>query len=141
MVRTRDISKEKTKEVILDSSVWIAYLNPADSQHKKGELLLQSLEGNNFVVPEYVLAEVVSVLKNKKAGDVASTFFNAVLENDGAHILNTGEWLPLFAHEFRVYEETNLSFVDCALVALSHEYTICTFDTELAKILKKQKGI
>ena len=138
MVRARDISKEKTKGVILDSSVWIAYLNPADSQHKKSVGLLHSLGENNFVVPEYVLAEVVSVLKNKKAPDVASTFLNAVLENDGAHVLNTWEWLSLFAYEFRMYKETNLSFVDCALVALSREYIVLTFDTELEKTLKRQ---
>lgn len=134
MKRSNDI----WKGVILDSSIWIAYLSPSDSQHDKAVKQLQTLGDAHYLVPDYVLGEVVSVLKNMRDVATAMRFLDSVMESDGASILPMGDWLGSIAHEFRAYSASGLSFVDCALVALSREYTIHTFDKELARIIKKR---
>lgn len=126
---------KRSKDIILDSSVWIALFHKEDSQHEKAKKLL---EGNStsVVVPEYVLLEVVTVLRNLKRHKEAERFMEEVLEDSGT-------FLPAGTLAYEVArvlprEAKTLSFVDVALTLLSQKkYEVLTFDSVLARAIKK----
>lgn len=125
------------KGIILDSSVWIAYLRLDDSLHKKADQLMHSHEEIHFFVPEYILLEVATILKQKVSALVAVDFVKEILNGGWATILPMNEWFRQTAKVFYENQKTDLSFVDCSLVALNSEYKVYTFDQKLKKALKK----
>jgi len=119
-------------EIILDSNVWIALFHEEDSQHDKACKLFDEIT-EHILVPEYVLIEVASVLKNYKRNAEALAFVRTTLENT-VTLLPAG----VLAHEAgALFCERNdrLTFIDTALLVLSREYRIITFDKALAKAM------
>ncbi|OGG52474.1 hypothetical protein A3H16_04065 [Candidatus Kaiserbacteria bacterium RIFCSPLOWO2_12_FULL_53_8] len=123
----------KSRGVIFDTNVWIALLHEADSQYRKAQELVRTLATEEVLVPEYVLVEVSAVLKRYERNAEAIVFVKRVLGNAGSFIP-----AGVLAHETSVlFEERNdkLSFVDTALLVLSREYRVITFDKALARAL------
>lgn len=123
-----------TKKIIIDSSVWIAYFNEDDSQHKKAEEVLNK-QTKQLIVPEYILLEVVSVLRQKKKEVSIADFISIALKNDV--FLPTGDLVIRVANHYSDEIYKKLSFVDVALAVLSKKYDIITFDKELQKVINK----
>jgi predicted nucleic acid-binding protein len=106
--------------VILDSSVWVAFLRDTDSQREKAKRMLDNLRDAAVVVPEYVLVEVME---------------------DGRAFLPAGESLAHATTKlFLKRERDHLSFTDTALLVLSEQYRVITFDRRLQKAIDKARN-
>ncbi|NBD73714.1 PIN domain-containing protein [Patescibacteria group bacterium] len=121
------------KDVVLDTNVWIAFLHEEDSQHAKAKRLLKDATAP-VVVPEYVLLEVVTVLRHLRRHEEANRFIEQVLDDSGT-------FLPANALAYEVAEmlpnvPKHLSCTDVALLALSRDYEVLTFDSALARAIK-----
>jgi predicted nucleic acid-binding protein len=122
-----------SKALIIDTSVWISYFDEDDSNHKVARDTLDK-ESAQVRVPEYILLEVVTVLRLKKLNDVAEKFIRLAT--------NPNVYLPagtLGLEIAKVYNDkkfTKLSFVDTGLALLSKEYRVITFDKDLKNVLR-----
>ncbi len=124
-----------SESIILDSSVWIAFLRESDSQREKAKQILSSLQDVEVVVPEYVLVEVATALKNKGYEDIAKKFVAEVIKG-GHAFLPAGESLAQAAAGlFLKRERDRLSFTDTALLVLSEHYHVITFNQRLQKAI------
>jgi predicted nucleic acid-binding protein len=125
---------------IFDSSVWVAFFNDKDSQHKKAREAV-SLAGGFTVIPEHIVSETASVLLARVSKESAEEFLEAITGNPSVKILlSEGElfWGTLML--FREKENKKLSFVDASLLFLSSKYKVVSFDKELEKAIKKLRG-
>ncbi|MEK7649203.1 MAG: PIN domain-containing protein [Patescibacteria group bacterium] len=121
---------------ILDSSVWIAWLDKDDSQHGRAEKVFEQV--SDIVVPEYVILEVCTVLSRKKGHAFAEQFLSLAVENSDITILLSSE--DLFyktVDSFKKVFRRRLSFADSMLAVLSRSYTILTFDNTLQKAIQE----
>ena len=124
--------------VLLDSNVWVAYLHETDSLHTKAAAILDEIvaTGELVVLPEYVLSEVISVVRLRVGTEAAKEFVLRVLDS---------EWVCILERTKREYLTTcmmivagdypKLSFVDCMLCILASKYHVVTFDKELQKAI------
>ena len=117
--------------IILDSSVWIAFLNDSDSQHVKAYNLVMNLQGI-VGIPEYVLGEVCTVLVNKKGKKYADGFIDQIPQYEFLQIVYSCEdifnQILVF---FRSHTYRHLSFIDTALLYYSQSHELITFDKQL----------
>ncbi len=125
------------KKVILDSNVWIGQLIATDTLHDRATKLADTLGDSTVVVPEYVLLEVITILKVHKRYTEAKAFGERVLGNSVTYLPALGLARVIATTCFKK-EYRNLSFVDTALLVLSKEYEIITFDTALQKAIDAQ---
>lgn len=123
-------------ELILDTNVWIAYLEQADSQHEKA-LSIFDLIDQKIWIPEYVLVEILNFLVIKidknRADEVLTMFFH---NKDIEIIWNSEEFRAQLLSFFVSNKIEKLSFVDQSLLFMSKRYRVVTFDRELAKLIK-----
>jgi predicted nucleic acid-binding protein len=125
---------------IFDSSVWVAFFNDKDSQHKKAREAV-SLAGGFTVLPEYIVAETASVLLVRVSKESAEEFLEAITGNPSVKILlSEGELFWSTLTVFREKENKKLSFVDASLLFLSSKYDVVSFDRELEKAIRKFKS-
>ncbi|MEK7648288.1 MAG: type II toxin-antitoxin system VapC family toxin [Patescibacteria group bacterium] len=124
--------------VILDSTVWIAYLDTKDFRHTKVHSLYHSLQ-DEILIPEYVMSEVCSVLASKNKKETADAFIEIAESNADIEILPSS---PQFFKDVRVafqkLRSKHFSFVDVSLMVLSSLYPVITLDVKLDKFLKKK---
>lgn len=125
----------KASGIILDSNVWIAYLHAEDSQHTKALAALDALT-EPVIVPEYVLAEVATVLKQKGQHARGRAFVREVTDSGGSALLVLDEQMVRTVSRLFTDRNDKLSFVDTVLLALSTHYRIVTFDTALKRAIK-----
>ena len=124
--------------MILDSSIWVAWFDVDDSQHREAQELARSIH-EPIVVPEYVVAEVCTVLTRKAGKQTALLFIQTVLENKQVDILFSSPALfSTTLKEFLADSHGALSFTDRALAVLSRMYRVATFDKALQKEITKQ---
>ena len=124
--------------VVLDSNVWIAFLNKEDSQHGKATKLMLETK-DRILVPEYVLIETASVLKNYKRTAEAIEFVRTILKNVGIFLPSN-----TLAYETGILfceRKDRLSFTDSALLVLSKEYRVVTFDRELERAIARERHL
>lgn len=120
---------------VLDSSVWIAYLNADDSQHQKAVRVFSDIDGQ-LLLPEYVVLEVYTVLVTRVGKKEANAFLDVCVNNKGIRILLTDESFFLGVVDACQKQPRNgLSFADVALIALSKTHRVITFDALLQKSL------
>ena len=122
-------------KIILDSSIWVAFLHDTDSQHKQALAVFERI-GNTITVPEYVVIEVATILKRRKKQDEAKRFVHRVLNENPQSFLPADSLIREAATLFR--ERTDqLSFTDTALLALAASYRVITFDRDLQKAIEQ----
>jgi len=123
--------------IILDSNVWVSYLNKDDSQHKKAKKVFQETD-DSIVVPEYVIIEVCTILLKKTDKETANNFIELVFNNQNTEVLFFSEFIfGEFVDNFKDTQNKKLSFIDTALLYLSKSYQVITFDKELQKTINK----
>ena len=124
---------------VVDSSVWIARLSETDNQHAQAERVFEELEGSRVLVPEYIAIEVCTILARREGKDKADVFIDMVRDNEDIEYYGAG---LSFFHEvlrlFRVRGDDKLSFTDVALLHLSKEFSVVTFDRALQKALEAE---
>ena len=122
-------------KIVLDSSIWVAFLHDTDSQHKQALVVFERI-GNTITVPEYVVIEVATILKRRKKPDEAKRFVHRVLNENPQSFLPADSLIRETATHFR--ERTDqLSFTDTALLALAGSYQVITFDRDLQKAIER----
>ena len=122
--------------IVLDACVWIAFLNETDSQHQKAVNIFLDVQ-EPILLPEYIILEVYTVLVTRVGKTEADTFLSLTADNQDVLILLTDEsfFLTVIA-TCKEQRRPGLSFADTALVVLSSEHTIITFDRRLQKTLQ-----
>lgn len=120
--------------IILDSSVWVALFNDDDNQHKKAVKIFSDLKSLPVGLPEYVILEVASVLALRANKAVSVQFIDYALENESIEVVySNGLFFDASVELFK--KAKKLSFVDCALLYLSRNNEIITFDNDLKKAI------
>lgn len=119
---------------IVDSSILIAALHETDSQHERGLSVLKEA-ARPIIIPEYIVAETATMLMIRKQKHSADQFVQEVLRSGEFALLPSSPLLFDAAAKLFLATSKKLSFVDCALLALSHEYAVLTFDVALAKAI------
>lgn len=121
---------------ILDSSVIIALFRKNELLHKKAvELFMQD---ENYLIPDDVLAEVLTVLKIRENFEKAQAGANFLLNVENIEIRETDSEIFQKALDFFLNNKNRLSFIDTLILVLSREeeLEVATFDKDLAKLLK-----
>ncbi len=124
--------------MVIDSNVWVALYDKADSQHVKAIDLSTSFV--EVVFPEYVILETCTVLLTKAGKDVAEQFLAYILDSAEVTILySSPEFFHATAQLFRLPTSKKLSFVDVSLLMLSEFHEVITFDKNLARVIEAQR--
>lgn len=121
---------------LLDSSVIVAFFREDEFDHVRAARLFRSDE--DYVLTDYVLAEVATVLKLREGFEMAKKALEFLVSIDGIKIYETQPELFWSAMNFFQKNKNRLSFTDTLLLILSRENRIplVTFDRELAKMAK-----
>jgi len=122
-----------SSETIFDSSVWIAYFSPSETRHSEARKLLE--QAAVIIIPEYVLLEVVTVLRQKKEEELLAGFMS--LATDAKTYLPADTLGSEVAAEYTKPRYKKLSFVDVSLVLLAKQYNVVTFDKALLTAIKQ----
>lgn len=127
--------------IVLDSNVWIAFLNADDRQHARAEQVMKSVIDEMVGIPEYVIVEVCNVVAAKVGQPSVRAFLKAISEHERFAVLFAGvELYSAVSSLFIEREWSGLSFVDVALVFLTQEHKLITFDRELEACIRGLRG-
>lgn len=127
-------------QLLLDSDVLIGFFYVQDPHHQAAGQLIQSLkrEKTRFVITQYTISEVATVLSHKVNQKLAQKFLETAAHLPTIYIpeevFNQG--LQLFAKQ----QKKGNSVVDCINVVALKKYrltAICSFD----KAYEKQYGV
>ncbi len=123
--------------IILDSNIWIAFLNVDDVNHKKAEKIFEETK-EKIILTEYILLETVTVLSQKVDKRVSDRFIDEVVNNRDIEILpSSDEFLNGVIKLYLSKKNKNLSFVDYSLLYLSKKIKVVTLDKTLQREIKK----
>lgn len=129
----------ESKNIILDTNVWVSLFNDKDINHNKVKKSLGKFLENQ-IMPDLVFYETITVLKFKAGLDISVNFIDFAKDNKDITI-------KLFYEDNRdlialIYDDRfrKLSYTDILLLYLSRKNTIVTFDKELIKNIKLIKG-
>ena len=116
--------------IFVDSSAWIALLNPRDQHHDDATAILNDLERQNLqlLTTDYVIDETVTWLSYRVNHPVAVQFLD-IIENSSATGVLTFVAIErdLFQEAerlFRQYDTARLSFTDCTSFAVCQQHNI-----------------
>ncbi len=127
---------EIKNEIIIDSSVWIAFFIENDSLHKKSLLLEEDILKTKYI-PDFVFFEVCTVLRKKAGLSYCKIFIEYIEKNVDVQIISLVSDLQSFSNFFLSEKYNKLSFIDSTLVYLNvkDNCKIITFDKEILKFL------
>lgn len=122
--------------IILDTSVWVSYLSPTDSNHDRAEQLFLVTKAEDIVVFDYVYIESMTVFRNKVADEYCKYFTQFLLDWEISISFTDHVLIRLATSYF--FQFKKLSFTDCLILASAkvNDYEIATFDTDLQKAAK-----
>ncbi len=127
--------------IIIDSSVWLAFFNKKDTCHNKA-LSYTSLIFQEQTMPDIVFYESITVLKNKlKQDPLLDQFIRYATESAQLTIRLFYEYNREVLKLFNSPVAEGLSYVDSLLLYLSRDYHILTFDESLKARIKKYGGL
>jgi len=127
-------------DIILDSNVWIAFLNKDDSQNAKASELFTKISIEKVLLTEYIILEVATIIKQKRGQEFANRFLLNFTNGTQLKILYSAEFYQQTIKLFISSSQNKLSFVDTSLVVLSDKYKIISFDKELAEIIASRNN-
>ena len=124
-------------EIIIDSSVWIAFFLENDSLHTKA-LKLEKEILNTKYIPDFVYFEVCTVLRKKGGLVCCTSFIEHIEKSQDIEVVSFISDVTSFSTFFLQKAYEKLSFVDSTLLYLYKKdgCTILTFDKEILKFLK-----
>jgi len=121
--------------VLLDSSFVIAWHNTRDVHHAAAARTMVQLLGGEWgtlLLLEYVLLEVVTVLRARRSHDVALRVADQLLGAREVQFVSCSEYFLEALETFR-RESADLNFTDAALVTVARRHKrsrIATFDDD-----------
>ena len=120
--------------IIFDSNIWIAYLNKSDSTHQQALKLFQETNIKDILITEYLLLEIVTVLKQIQGYKFAHKFIQQVTDENISFIESKNFYAKTLLL-FQSLGEDKLSFVDVSLLYLSEKHKVKTFDKRLKRMI------
>ena len=124
-------------KILLDSNVWISFLMRKDSQHNKALNIVLSLDFENVFIHDFLLLEIVSVLRLRTNAKFAAQALNYIIDLD-IKDLNIQDLQSYTKHAKDLVLQSKypkLSFVDLFLLAASQKYEVITFDKNLKRAI------
>lgn len=125
--------------ILLDSDVWVAFFNTNDSQHARAQKLLAALatQRADVGVHEYVVLEVVTVLRRVAGPQQASAFVESIARLGGLRVLySSAETVRDICAATYQQCHPKLSFTDLVLLSYAKTHTIHTFDKALQRAIR-----
>jgi predicted nucleic acid-binding protein len=125
--------------IVLDSSFLIAYHNTRDAHHAAAaRTMVQVVSGKwgRALLLEYVLLEVVTVLRAKRGHEAAVRVAAALLDAAEVDFVPCSDFV---AETLRTFgsEPANLSFTDAAIVTVARRgrnTPVATFDSDFSEV-------
>lgn len=124
-------------EILVDTNVLVSAFNTKDSLHEKAVRIMDECP-KPFVLHEYVVLETTTVLMNRASKAVADAFLKSTFDSADSWILYSNQ--SAFLDVSEAFLKHKLSFADAALLALSDEYNVLTFDKALQKAIQAKKS-
>ena len=122
---------------ILDSNIWIAFLNTNDSQHKEAVKVFWNLK-DDIAITQDIIIEIVTILLQKSNKSIVNTFIELVLNNSEIELIFTSKEFVINLLDFIANNDhMKLWAVDHSLLILSKHYKIISFDKNLNKAIRK----
>lgn len=122
--------------LLIDSSIIISFFRKNEILHKEAINIIQN--SNKILIIDYVLSEVLTVLKMREWFEIANLCLDFLENNNDIEILNIPkEYFDKSKEVFKKYNN-KLSFVDILLTVVKNEKNInlATFDKDLVKFLQ-----
>lgn len=123
---------------LVDSNLIIAKFRRNEDKHESSKQFLAQLD--EFVITDYILAEVATVLQLRSGKELALEAIDFLISTKGiVHTRLTQEELEMTLDLFMKQQE-NISFVDASILILSKErkYNMATLDKGLIESAKKR---
>lgn len=123
--------------VILDSSIIVAYFRNNEIDHARAKKIFR--EHQTLFIPNFVLSEVLTVLKMKEGFEAAAGAIEFLVNSDDIEIVYINEDMFDSSIGYFVANKNSLSFVDTLLLKLanSEKIPLLTFDRELERAIRK----
>lgn len=130
----------ESKNIIIDTNVWVSFFNEEDSNHAKS-LKYKDLYFSEQTMPDLIFYESLTIFKNKVKNYTLLDRFKTFAAESRQVVIrlfyeNNIDVLKLFINE----NKDGLSYVDALLLYLSKDYHILTFDENLRKRIKESGG-
>ena len=123
---------------ILDANVFIALLSEQDALHERAMQVVEQVSAP-ILLPEYIFVEILTVLAMRAGMPKVEKFLSAVVALPITFLPSSGELLAHSLIMFRKQPGGRLSFPDAALLYLSREHDIITFDKTLERAITGKK--
>ena len=122
--------------ILLDSSVIIALFRSQERFHPEAKSIIKNEE--SFLLLDFVLSEVLTVIKMREGFEIASQCQKFLLNFDKIQFLYTAPEDFEDAQHFFSTHKNKLSFVDTLLIVLARKKNLilATFDQDLGKTYK-----
>jgi len=132
---TMSTACQKNKSVLFDSNVWIGLFLQNDSLHRSASRLFDKYTDREIIVSEYVLLEVVTIIKQHAGYKEAQLVMERLQSSENCRVLPSRFYFTETTRLFSSLQEKHLSFVDVSLVMLSKDFEVVTLDTKLVKAI------
>ncbi len=122
---------------IVDSNIWIAHFLANDPNHEKAYKILESLNFDEVYIHEYILLEVVTVLRLRAGAAVAAEalrmFHDLDLNKLDDSLVKSDLYNLLLQEKY-----PKLSYIDLFLLSFSPKgYEVLSFDKNLNRAIKE----
>lgn len=126
--------------IIIDSSVWVALMNPKDISHEKAKEIIAKIHYSEVQIFDHVYGEILTVLRNKFSDSFCGKFVK-FFRDTKKKISLTDEEIFSFAN-YIFFQFKKLSFIDCLILSSAkiNKTKIITFDIALQKAWEEIKN-
>ena len=124
-------------ETLVDTNVFVAAFNGSDALHSRAVKALAAIE-RPYILHEYVALETATVLMMRVSKAAADIFIQGALHNAEFRLVLSSETGFQRTAKTFVLNRSKLSFTDTALLALSSDYDVLTFDEALNRAIKRK---
>lgn len=125
------------EQVVLDSSVILAYYSEIDEFHAEAVKAADQLERGTSVVHPYVIQEVATLITYRLGTEAARQFLEDIICSDNILIprIEVEKDIAYFVRLNR-----KISFTDAALIRLAKEMnaSLLTFDRQLRALFRRE---
>ncbi|MCX5814133.1 MAG: type II toxin-antitoxin system VapC family toxin [Proteobacteria bacterium] len=125
--------------VFIDTSAWVAYFDKKDTNHESALKIWQQLKQEKAILctTDYILDEMLTLLKIRANSDVALIAANAIMQSQSTEVIWVKEKLFMGALKlFKKYSDQRFSFTDCTSFEVMKASSIkkaFAFDSDFVK--------
>lgn len=123
--------------ILIDTSVWISFLDKSDINHSKAQKIFTEYHQNEIGIFDHIYTEVLTVLRIKVSEKSCHKFADFVSKLETQLVISDREIFTLA--KFLFFNFKKLSFTDSLLLASARitKSNLSTFDKNLQKAWTK----